>query len=44
MSKIIENLETISKSAYCVKPKELNAEQLHLVLGKLLDASLVLIF
>ena len=34
MSKIIENLETISKSAYCVKPKELNAEQLHLVLGK----------
>ena len=34
MSKIMENLETISKSAYCVKPKELNAEQLHLVLGK----------
>ena len=34
MSKIIENLETIAKSAYCVKPKELNAEQLHLVLGK----------
>ncbi|MBR3987759.1 MAG: glycogen/starch/alpha-glucan phosphorylase [Clostridia bacterium] len=34
MSKIIENLETISKSAYSVKPKELNAEQLHLVLGK----------
>ena len=34
MSKIIENLETIAKSAYCVKHKELTAEQLHLVLGK----------
>ena len=34
MSKIIENLETIAKSAYCKKPKELNKEQLHQVLGK----------
>ena len=34
MSKIIENLETIAKSAYCKKPKELTKEQLHLALGK----------
>ena len=34
MSKIMENLETIAKSAYCKKPKELNKEQLHQVLGK----------
>ena len=34
MSKIMENLETIAKSAYCKKPKELTKEQLHQVLGK----------